>query len=85
VIERLTDDLDGGDAAETVMFGLDRKSYEIDLSKRNAAAMRKGVQAVRRRGSPELGRDAASVSPAEPRTAGEAVRSEASGVAETGL
>jgi len=27
------DDLDGGDAAETVTFGLDGATYEIDLSK----------------------------------------------------
>ena len=41
VIEKLVDDLDGGEAAETVSFGLDGTSYEIDLSKRNAAAFRK--------------------------------------------
>jgi hypothetical protein len=39
----LTDDIDGGKAAETVSFGLDGKSYEIDLSKRNAAALRKAL------------------------------------------
>ena len=32
----LVDDLDGGKAAETVVFGLDGASYEIDLSKKNA-------------------------------------------------
>lgn len=37
----LTDDLDGGKAAETVTFGLDGRVYEIDLSKKNAAALRK--------------------------------------------
>lgn len=37
---RLVDDLDGGDADETVMFGLDGKSYEIDLSAANVAALR---------------------------------------------
>jgi nucleoid-associated protein Lsr2 len=41
VIEMLTDDLDGGDAVETVSFGLDGTTYEIDLSKRNATAMRR--------------------------------------------
>ena len=40
VIEKLIDDLDGGDAPETVAFGLDGASYEIDLSKRNAATFR---------------------------------------------
>lgn len=37
----LTDDIDGGRAAETVSFGLDGRIYEIDLSKKNAAALRK--------------------------------------------
>ncbi len=39
----LTDDLDGTKAAETVRFGLDGRSYEIDLNKRNAAALRKAL------------------------------------------
>jgi hypothetical protein len=43
VIEKLVDDLDGGDADETVQFGLDGTSYEIDLSKKNAAALRKAL------------------------------------------
>jgi hypothetical protein len=41
VIEKLVDDLDGGEAAETLTFALDGNSYEIDLSKKNAAAFRK--------------------------------------------
>lgn len=36
----LVDDLDGSEATETVSFGLDGTSYEIDLNKKNAAAMR---------------------------------------------
>ncbi|HSV67806.1 MAG TPA: Lsr2 family protein [Mycobacteriales bacterium] len=36
----LLDDLDGGDASETVAFGLDGTSYEIDLSAKNAAKLR---------------------------------------------
>ena len=36
----LVDDLDGGSADETVTFSLDGVSYEIDLSKDNAAALR---------------------------------------------
>ena len=43
VIEKLIDDLDGGDAAETVTFGLDGATYEIDLSNKNAAAIRKSL------------------------------------------
>jgi hypothetical protein len=36
----LEDDLDGTEADETVTFGLDGVSYEIDLSSDNAAALR---------------------------------------------
>src|SRR5579862_7443445 len=40
VIVRLTDDIDGGDAEETVYFGLDGKSFEIDVNSANAARLR---------------------------------------------
>lgn len=43
VIENLIDDLDGGAAVETLTFGLDGATYEIDLNKRNAAALRKAL------------------------------------------
>lgn len=36
----LEDDLDGGPADETVVFGIDGTSYEIDLSEDNAARLR---------------------------------------------
>ena len=36
----LEDDLDGTSADETVTFGLDGATYEIDLSKKNAAKLR---------------------------------------------
>ena len=36
----LEDDLDGGDATETVTVGLDGVTYEIDLNDKNAAALR---------------------------------------------
>ncbi|NBU30581.1 MAG: Lsr2 family protein [Actinobacteria bacterium] len=36
----LHDDLDGGNADETMSFALDGITYEIDLSKRNATALR---------------------------------------------
>ena len=41
VTVELEDDLDGGRAAETVRFGLDGSEYEIDLSKKNATALRR--------------------------------------------
>ena len=37
----LQDDLDGGPADETVRVGVDGAEYEIDLSKKNAAAFRR--------------------------------------------
>lgn len=40
----LTDDFDGSDAAETVTFGLDGNTYEIDLSLENAATLREFLQ-----------------------------------------
>jgi hypothetical protein len=43
VIEKLVDDIDGGAADETVQFGLDGTTYEIDLSKKNAAALRNAL------------------------------------------
>jgi hypothetical protein len=39
-ITRLVDDLDGGVAHETVTFGIDGVSYEIDLSSKNAKRLR---------------------------------------------
>ena len=50
----LIDDVDGSEADETVEFGLDGVSYEIDLSDRNATALRERlaeyVEHARRRG-----------------------------------
>ena len=37
---RFIDDLDGSDAVGTVSFALDNRSYEIDLSDKNAAKLR---------------------------------------------
>lgn len=42
-ITTLVDDLDGTTAIETVRFALDGTSYEIDLSEKNAAALRAAV------------------------------------------
>ncbi len=36
----LEDDLDGSDATQTVSFGLDGTTYEIDLNDKNAGALR---------------------------------------------
>jgi hypothetical protein len=40
VLVSLVDDIDGSAAHETVTFGLDGVSYEIDLSEENAAELR---------------------------------------------
>jgi hypothetical protein len=42
-IVQLIDDIDGGTAAETVRFGLDGTSYDIDLSAKNAASLREAM------------------------------------------
>lgn len=43
VVVTLSDDIDGGAAAETVTFALDGKSYEIDLNPSNAKKLRKAL------------------------------------------
>ena len=39
----LEDDLDGSEATETVSFGLDGTSYEIDLNEDNANSLREAL------------------------------------------
>ncbi len=39
----LVDDIDGGDAAETVSFALDGVDYEIDLSEQHAGELREAL------------------------------------------
>jgi Lsr2 len=55
----LVDDMDGTEAEETVRFSVDRVDYEIDLSKKNAAALRDAlapyVGAARRVGGRRAG------------------------------
>lgn len=60
----IVDDIDGSSPAETVRFGLDGVDYEIDLSEKNAAALRQALEsylaAARRTG----GRRGAKARPA---------------------
>ena len=61
----LEDDLDGSEATETVTFGLDGTSYEIDLNDKNAAKLRDALAGYighgRKVGSaPRRGRKAAA-------------------------
>lgn len=55
-ITKLIDDLDGGEAHETVKFGLDGHSYEIDLSTKNAEKLRKALGPYVDRGTRITGR-----------------------------
>jgi len=69
----LTDDVDGSEAVETVVFGLDGVQYEIDLSEANAAALRRAaglyIENGRRTGG-RRGTPAATVAASAPRTSG---------------
>lgn len=64
---RLIDDLDGAAADETVEFGLDGKSFEIDLSKGNAGRLRDAlaefVGAARKAGGARRRSAAAATTP----------------------
>ncbi|TDD26646.1 Lsr2 family protein [Actinomadura sp. KC06] len=48
----MTDDLDGGAAEETVSFGLDGRTYEIDLSEKNANKLRRTLHTYMESGRP---------------------------------
>jgi hypothetical protein len=43
-VQMLIDDIDGGDAVETVLFGVDGVQYEIDLSTVNAQRLRDAIE-----------------------------------------
>ena len=45
VITVLEDDIDGGEATETIRFGLDGTNYEIDLNEKNAKKLRGALEA----------------------------------------
>lgn len=44
----LVDDLDGSAADETVVFGLDGRHYEIDLTEENARSLRETIRGYTR-------------------------------------
>ncbi|OJF14437.1 histone-like nucleoid-structuring protein Lsr2 [Couchioplanes caeruleus] len=83
VITVLTDDLDGGSADRTVEFGLDGRTYTIDLSETNAGILRTALRPFLSAATPvgrgditgradrgTAGRRADSRSPARPRRSG---------------
>jgi Lsr2 len=43
IVTELTDDTNGKPADETVTFGLDGREFEIDLTSKNATALRKAL------------------------------------------
>lgn len=55
----LEDDLDGGEADETIQFSLDGTSYEIDLSASNATKLRESLEKYVKSGRKTSGRAAA--------------------------
>jgi hypothetical protein len=50
IVTEVTDDTNGKPADETVTFGLDGGEYEIDLTSKNAAALRKALDAYVKNG-----------------------------------
>ncbi|MCQ4040787.1 Lsr2 family protein [Streptantibioticus rubrisoli] len=66
----LVDDLDGGEADETVTFALDGKSYEIDLTAANAEKLRKSLADFVKSGRRTGGRTTAGRGKARPVVAG---------------
>ncbi|MDJ1131988.1 histone-like nucleoid-structuring protein Lsr2 [Streptomyces iconiensis] len=54
----LVDDLDGGEADETVTFALDGKTYEIDLTTANADKLRGALEPYLKSGRRTGGRSA---------------------------
>ena len=55
VIVKLTDDIDGGDADETVHFSVDGKFYEIDVNSANATRLRDALKPFITKGRPSSG------------------------------
>ena len=71
---RLVDDLDGGDADESVDFTVDNKRYQMDLSEKNAARLREilapFIAAARRPSGATTTRTRRSTTTARPSSAG---------------
>lgn len=60
IVHKLIDDIDGGDAEETVRFGMDGVAYEIDLSEKNASDLRNVLAPYVKAGS-KVGRGGVAV------------------------
>jgi Lsr2 len=64
-VRMLVDDIDGGEADETVQFAVDGVQYEIELSKKNATKMRNALARFIEAGS-KVGRAGAARATAGP-------------------
>lgn len=69
-IIRLTDDIDGSEAEETIVFGFRGTDYEVDLNAKNSSALEKALTKFMEAGrrvpkSPTRGRPASRHSGAE--------------------
>jgi len=74
----LVDDLDGSEATEQVEFGVDGRSYEIDLSAANSAKLREAlapfISAARRAGGRRSPAPPAPSRPVSDRVQNQAIR-----------
>lgn len=74
----LVDDLDGSDADEQVEFGVDGRSYEIDLSSANSARLREAlapyISAARRSGGRRASAGSSASRPSTDREQNQAIR-----------
>src|SRR3982751_3056373 len=75
IVTELTDDTDGKPADETVTFALDGREYEIDLTSKNAAALRKAFDVYVKNGRRVGGR--------RPRAAGASTKAASSNGTDT--
>lgn len=65
----ITDDFDGSEGASTVLFGLDGRAYEIDLSAENETELRDFLtHYIQRARRPRSGRSGAAAPPAPVKT-----------------
>ncbi len=84
----LVDDIDGSEATETVTFGLDGTSYEIDLNDKNASKLRDAlggyVGHARKVGGARRGRRAAATGGPSPKEIREWARSQGMDVPDRG-
>ena len=66
VIVKLVDDIDGGDADETVEFSLDGTAYEIDVNAANAAKLREALRPYIEKGRARSGNGTRARAPRTP-------------------